>query len=144
MAFASKHFSESKISEYPIVMDSKTFQESSKFFSFNTLTPIHVKGKTDLIDVYQPTSEKKKDESHVPSAHHFHSVSVFGREIELKQLEDLYVEFQQSSKGGIVVIEADAGFGKCKILFSLTLTVLFLHLLPFSCFDKTLCSCCQL
>jgi hypothetical protein len=146
MSYAAKFFVKSTEVEHTIILDQKTQKEAAKYFLFNQLDPIQVKGKTDLIQIFQPISRKKNAHkilrSLTPrffffSLHRYSllyfifSYSIlfinllfsayrhitFGRELELKQMQNLFLKLQSAGNGCVVMIEADAGYGKSNFIF---------------------------
>lgn len=139
MSFASKNFPNPlKSKTYPIVLESTTQKEAIRDFKFEALESIKVKGKSDLIQIYQPISiinengsqnvhtarlsrtlSRKFSDSGAASSEASESISSstvfvsFGRESELEKIEKSYSELTRGN-GSIIMLEGDAGFGKCR------------------------------
>ncbi|MGB0385679.1 MAG: adenylate/guanylate cyclase domain-containing protein [Ardenticatenaceae bacterium] len=92
-----------------ILSDEATYLAAQSQITFETLTPIRVKGKTNLIPIYRPVDTLKS-----PLSHHSKSALV-GRRAEI----DLFSERLQAFLGGtgsLIIVEGEAGIGKSRLV----------------------------
>ncbi len=94
-----------------IMCDYETYRSANSQITFNSLTPIRVKGKSGLIRVYQPTGKAGS------KLHKKISSQLIGRKAELQQLMDTFKNVQ-NGEGSILSIEGDAGVGKSRLVKS--------------------------
>ncbi|MEZ4888543.1 MAG: tetratricopeptide repeat protein [Chitinophagales bacterium] len=94
-----------------IMCDYETYRSANNQITFNSLTPIRVKGKSGLIRVYQPTGAASS------KLHKKISSKLIGRRTELQHLMDTFISVQ-NGEGRILSIEGDAGVGKSRLVKS--------------------------
>ncbi|MGB0930441.1 MAG: tetratricopeptide repeat protein [Chitinophagales bacterium] len=95
-----------------IMCDYETYRSANNQITFNSLTPIRVKGKSGLIRVYEPTGIA------INKLHKKTNNQLIGRKVELQQLMDAFERVQKHGEGQILSIEGDAGVGKSRLVKS--------------------------
>ena len=99
--------------EGEILVASDTYRQAVGYFTFETLEPTRVKGKTEPVQFYKVISQKQmpvttRRLSGVRS-------DLVGRKVELTELREA-VETLETGKGGIFSICGDAGTGKSRLV----------------------------
>lgn len=92
-----------------ILCDEATYQQSQSRITFRALEPISLKGKQQLVRVYQPLSEIPNAER---SRHTRHQGTLIGRIHEQNLLAEQIHTMLRGQPGGTVLIEGEAGIGK--------------------------------
>jgi len=96
-----------------ILVGHDTYRQAEGHFSFESMEPTTVKGKTDPVQVYRVLSQKER-----PITTHRLSglrADLTGRKVEMAELGDA-VERLRSGKGRILPICGDAGTGKSRLV----------------------------
>ena len=94
-----------------VICDYETYRLANSQITFESLTPIRVKGKSGLIRGYQPTGVV------TGKLHTKASNQLVGRKQELQQMFDIFEEVKEG-KGKILLVEGDAGIGKSRLVKS--------------------------
>lgn len=92
----------------PIFCDSATFTAAEEQIDFQPLAPLRLKGKAELVNVYQPLGVKK-------AMLHARS-DLVGRTYERSVLAESLQNVLRDRQLKIVIIEADAGMGKSRLV----------------------------
>ena len=101
-----------------ILVGTDTYKATEDLFEYNELKPILLKGKEQLVPVYELLSIKERVyKRKVSSDRMIHSVLV-GRDDELSKLE-LYVLKVFNGEGWIVNVIGEAGIGKSRLIAEL-------------------------
>jgi class 3 adenylate cyclase/tetratricopeptide (TPR) repeat protein len=86
-----------------VLCDAVTYQAAQTAIAFKTLPPVHVKGKTEPVSLYQPVREQRMARRS--------RTEMVGRETERMRLaEQLQALLMHES--GVIIIEGEAGIGK--------------------------------
>jgi class 3 adenylate cyclase/tetratricopeptide (TPR) repeat protein len=96
-----------------ILVGPYTYRQAEGYFTFKTLEPIRVRGKTDPVQVYRVLEQKER-----PVTMHRLSgmkADLIGRKAEIAELREA-VENLQWGKGRIFSICGDAGTGKSRLV----------------------------
>ena len=96
-----------------ILCDYPTYQATKTAIEYKTLSPIRVKGRIDLLQIYQPLRIKQQ-ESELETK----GVMV-GREVEQSQLENSLDQIE-TERPQLILIEGDAGIGKSTLIEQFT------------------------
>jgi len=92
-----------------ILCDAATYQAAQSHLAFDTLPPITVKGRTDLIPVYRPRGQVVRAD--LVSDRRSQSL-IIGRRRERDLLAEQIQNLFWSGEGGVIVVEGEAGIGK--------------------------------
>jgi predicted ATPase len=92
-----------------ILVDEATVVEAGDRVVFESLPPIVVKGRDDIISVYRPIRSKVRDRRMARAG-------LVGRVAELSKLRQAVDELATSGTGGVIVVEGEAGIGKSMVL----------------------------
>ncbi len=90
-----------------ILCDQNTHQASSGRIAFDAPSTIQVKGKAEPVAVFQPKGQAQHDA---------HTEAMVGRLSERQFIEERLQAIASGASGAIVVIEAEAGLGKSRLL----------------------------
>lgn len=90
-----------------ILCDEATVQASQGRAGFEKLPTLHVKGKSEPVAVYRPTGEAKQQSGS--------AASMVGRRHEREAIASTLTALQ-AGHGGVVVLEAEAGMGKTRLV----------------------------
>jgi class 3 adenylate cyclase/DNA-binding NarL/FixJ family response regulator len=90
-----------------ILCDESVYQATQARLIFESLPPIKVKGKGDLVSVFRPTGEKKR----LVRKH----ANLIGRTNE-RIILGKYLRDAKYGKGKVVLIEGEAGIGKSRLV----------------------------
>ena len=104
-----------------VLMSAETHQLASHAFETKALDPIQVKGKTELVRVYQVLDVKAL--AIKPRGIRGLDSPLVGREVEFAALQGA-VERLQAGKGGIVTVIGEAGIGKSRLVSEMRKDVL--------------------
>jgi class 3 adenylate cyclase len=96
-----------------ILVDSNTYRQSVANFDYHRLEPTRVKGKNELVEIYQATGSKK--ETFRIHRHVGLRASLIGRKAELDLLCES-VQRLETGSGSIVSICGEAGTGKSRLV----------------------------
>ena len=96
-----------------IVVDQVTYQQAEGYFTFESLGPASIKGKTQPIKAYRVLAPKNRPRK----VHRIHGLraQLIGRERELSRLQKA-AEQNLQGKGSIISIRGDAGTGKSRLV----------------------------
>jgi predicted ATPase/class 3 adenylate cyclase len=100
------------VGRWSILCDEATYQAAQSQVAFESLPPIKVKGKAQLIPIYQPSaisSSPAQTRSPKPQT------QMVGRAAERMALADELQKLQRGHSGG-VIIEGEAGIGKSRLV----------------------------
>jgi class 3 adenylate cyclase/tetratricopeptide (TPR) repeat protein len=97
-----------QIAQDTIICDHFSYEESRSHLDFEALTPVHVKGKSDLIKIYSPTG--KKNLITRPQT------ELIGRFSERAAIADRLQALLRGAPRNILVIEGIAGIGKSRLV----------------------------
>jgi class 3 adenylate cyclase/tetratricopeptide (TPR) repeat protein len=92
-----------------ILCDETTYQGAKSRINFEALPLLKVKGKASKIAAFRPLGEIRQQTGRQKTA-------IVGRVAERKLLHGLARELKEGAQGRIVVIEAEAGLGKSRLL----------------------------
>ncbi|MEM7539347.1 MAG: adenylate/guanylate cyclase domain-containing protein, partial [Chloroflexota bacterium] len=102
--------------DYEVYCDHNTYRGAQDYIEFNHLPPMRVKGKTGLVRTYQPLGLSQESENTVSSwAVDAPETPLIGRQDEIAILTGA-LDAIKKGKSGIVIIEADAGIGKSRLV----------------------------
>jgi predicted ATPase/class 3 adenylate cyclase len=87
--------------------DYNVYRSANKRIAFETLSPIRVKGKAELVRIYRPTSRQSTVASQ--------QTEIIGRRTEIALLEKL-LDDVQSGAPRVLIIEGEAGIGKSRLV----------------------------
>ena len=90
-----------------ILCDRATFEGAERRIDFLPLPALHIKGRVEPVSVYRPVAETAKARTTASQ--------VFGRAPEQRTLAER-VDALARGEGAVVVIEAEAGMGKSRLL----------------------------
>jgi class 3 adenylate cyclase/tetratricopeptide (TPR) repeat protein len=93
-----------------VLCDYGTYDQARRWISFESLSPIRVKGKAGLIRVYRPGRDDKA---------HGTRRALVGRESEAARL-DSALDAVGHGQSGILIIEGETGIGKSRLVTELT------------------------
>ncbi len=100
--------------DIPVLCDEVTYQSSNTRIEFNVLEPVRVKGKSDLIPIFEPIREKRitiVQEVAQASQH-----DMIGRQKERQQIVEMARTLLDENKNGVVIIEGETGIGKTRLI----------------------------
>jgi len=98
-----------------ILVGSTTYRYTKDNFKFRELKPVAVKGKSDLIPVYELISEKTTTDHAAYVMTRMIASKMIGRDKELNQLESLVTNLK-NGQGAVVSIIGEAGIGKSRLM----------------------------
>lgn len=98
-----------------IYCDEPTQSAARAKISFETLEPIHVKGKAAPIAIFRPRGAARLREIDESNA-----TPMSGRQAELALVTARQDALRERGAGGVVIIEGEAGIGKSRLVASLT------------------------
>jgi class 3 adenylate cyclase len=96
-----------------VLVDTDTYHQAEGYFTFQSLEPTMVKGKTEPVQVYRVLEQKGR-----PVTIHRLSgrrADLIGRRVELAELREA-LESLRKGKGGVFSICGDAGTGKSRLV----------------------------
>jgi class 3 adenylate cyclase/tetratricopeptide (TPR) repeat protein len=84
-----------------------TWRESKSRFTFETLEPVRMKGKSELVPIFRPLARR------IHNAHQAtERINVIGRTSELQIFDQQLTNLIKHRRGSVVYIEGEAGIGK--------------------------------
>ena len=89
------------------------YQKCHGKIAFSKLKAIHVKGKSDPLDVYRVTGLSSIEET---TKIEKKRVAIIGRAAEVSTLRDVMVEFAVHGEGRVVTVEGEMGIGKSHLM----------------------------
>lgn len=92
--------------------DGATVKATREQFAFETLAPLHIKGKRDTVAVYRPLAPQEK----VPRP----LGSLVGRMVERRQLLRAVEALLAHHRSSTMVLEGEAGIGKSRLVAEVT------------------------
>ena len=95
-----------------ILCDEATYEAACARIAFESLPPITVKGKASPLRVFRPVTSLRKSSS----ATLRQEAAMVGRAAERSALSEHLKSLATGGKGGVVVIEGDAGIGKSRLI----------------------------
>lgn len=99
-----------------ILCDEATYQAAQARVAFEPLPPVSVKGKAEPVALFRPlhqlSSQARRTADHTRG-------EVIGRAAERQQLANQLHTLLRTGRGGVALIEADAGMGKSRLLDNL-------------------------
>lgn len=97
--------------------DHETYRAAANVLDFETLPPVRVKGKAELVRVYRPTGERVGSQVGRSPAGGA-GCALIGRQAESQRLE---AALEQVAAGGsrVLVLEGEAGVGKSRLVAAL-------------------------
>lgn len=90
-----------------ILADAHTHKLAQTFFKWERPEPIMVKGKSEAVPIFRPTSRANSEKIFLTNA-----ARMVGRDEELAQLKAALKTVQESGQGMMVVVEGGQGLGK--------------------------------
>ena len=90
--------------------------DSSPYLSFKKLPPIKVKGKSQLIPVYEPVAQKPRFGEHIPNTYLY----TVGRKDIICRMQEGVDVMLETGEGSIFMLKGEVGRGKSHILRYLT------------------------
>ncbi|MBK9712906.1 MAG: AAA family ATPase [Kouleothrix sp.] len=104
-----------------ILCDAATYQAAQARMPFEILPPIVVKGKTELVPVYQPAAGRAAAPAREPSAGaQPGGARMVGRTEQRMLLADQLQAILRRGDGGATLIEGEPGIGKSRLVLDLT------------------------
>ncbi len=101
-------------SSAPILCDEVTYHAAQNRLTFDVLTPINVKGRTEPMPVFRPSGQVGRDaRGQMPSRQR---AALIGRGPERAMLTENLRRLLRGEQGGVVVIEGEAGIGKSRLV----------------------------
>lgn len=101
-----------------IIVGTDTYKATNDSFDYSTLKPVAVKGKQELVSIYELLSTKAKTERRKISSDRMIHSELVGRDDELSKLE-LQVLKAVNGEGSIVNMIGEAGIGKSRLIAEL-------------------------
>jgi len=99
-----------------IVVGPKTYNMTHNQFSFQTLKPTKIKGKSESVQIYRLISEKSRTKGRRQEMKI--SSEMVGRDLELAKLE-LHILKAVNEKGSVVNVIGEPGIGKSRLIAEL-------------------------
>ena len=99
-----------------ILISHDTFQHVRGIFDVQMLNPIKVKGKAELIQVYQVLQAKRRSFRVQTRGVEGIETRMIGRESELKQLKEALFLAMEARKTQVVTVVGEAGIGKSRLI----------------------------
>ncbi len=96
-----------------LLCDAATAHAARYVLHFDPLPPLALKGVSELVPVYRPQVDSAKPQGHDPQEQ---VGALIGRQRELATLTAMVESLAQSRRGGVILIEGDAGIGKTRLL----------------------------
>ncbi|RMF04723.1 MAG: hypothetical protein D6768_02565 [Chloroflexi bacterium] len=93
----------------------ETYRSAYEQLSFEHLEPVSVKGKSEMVDVYRPTGNVRLPQQLAQAARDWAGMELVGRQPELNSLLTHLDALQKNGRGGVVLIEGEAGIGKTRL-----------------------------
>lgn len=90
-----------------LICDESTRREGGRRVQFQTLAPASLKGIGQQVPIFRPVDSRRTQSS--PG---LQTQRLVGRSVELNAMEERLLRLQNHRAGGVVVLQADAGFGK--------------------------------
>jgi class 3 adenylate cyclase/tetratricopeptide (TPR) repeat protein len=105
-----------------VLISHGTYRHVRGLFQVKPLEPIHAKGKSDPVQVYQVSGVRERNDHQLTRAVAGIKTPLVGRESELNQLKDNYqaLRGEKQTSAKIVTITGDAGVGKSRLLYEFT------------------------
>ena len=96
-----------------ILVDHETYSRTEGFFKFENLDAIHLKGKSNTVEVHRYVADRKRPQK----IHRLHGLraDLVGRKAEMAQLSEA-VENLSKGKGSVFSIIGAAGTGKSRLI----------------------------
>jgi len=91
----------------PILCDAATRAAARERVVFESLPPVHLKGKAEPVDAYRPRATRAATTS---------GAVPVGRAAELAVLEERLLALEHGGRGGAILIEGEPGIGKSRLL----------------------------
>ena len=102
-----------------ILCDTTTYQQSHGHFRYDALPPIQLKGKADLVPIFQPRAKVMSHNIHSNDTQVGSSLSrLVGRQHEFSQLR-MMLDQVQEGQSETLIIEGEAGIGKSHLVHEL-------------------------
>ncbi|HZU86142.1 MAG TPA: tetratricopeptide repeat protein, partial [Anaerolineaceae bacterium] len=99
-----------------IFISQNTYRHIAGIFNLETLPPMQVKGKRDLIQAYSVLSARPREEHGPRRGLEGIPSSIIGRDDELELLKDALEEVVRSGRMQTLVVIGEAGLGKTRLL----------------------------
>ena len=90
-----------------ILCEQVTWRESASRFNFETLEPVQMKGKSELVPIFRPLARRIHNTHQV-----MERINVIGRTSELQIFDQKLKYLIKHRQGSVVYIEGEAGIGK--------------------------------
>jgi class 3 adenylate cyclase/tetratricopeptide (TPR) repeat protein len=102
-----------------ILVGSDTYLKAERYFHFQVLEPLTVKGKAEPLSGYKVLDARTTPQTMKQPLSRQISSNMVGRDSELRQLEQ-FVKDAISGWGGIVTVTGEAGIGKSRLVAEFT------------------------
>jgi class 3 adenylate cyclase/tetratricopeptide (TPR) repeat protein len=97
----------------PVLCDLSTYAGANAGLQFEVIPPIRVKGKRQLVPVFQPIRVRH---SPIVDRHDEWARALVGRAEERFTIAEQLQELQRGGQGGVFVLEGEAGIGKSRLV----------------------------
>jgi class 3 adenylate cyclase/tetratricopeptide (TPR) repeat protein len=94
-----------------ILCEQVTWREAESRFTFETLKPVRMKGKSELVPIFRPLARQKHNTHQARER-----INVIGRRGELQLFDQQLTNLIKHRQGGVVYIEGEAGIGKSHLV----------------------------
>jgi class 3 adenylate cyclase len=102
-----------------IIVGSDTYLKAERYFHFQVLEPLTVKGKAEPLRGYKVLDARTTLQTRKEKLSRQISSNMVGRDSELRQLEQ-FVKDAISGRGGVVTVTGEAGIGKSRLIAEFT------------------------